>query len=155
VCVWFTASGVPHGYQIEALHGFIEELVVNDDPEHQWIDKIRSMRASNEARQMQFSKLSGKFLVNYTVRCLVRMGVRTGIQPVKKIHSSSLQRLFLTKPLQHANWCYAQKNVYAYPVIRLLDALLLQLKFYPSTTLAAAHPQHTVSQHLLSDRWKD
>jgi len=53
------ASGVPHGYQIEALHGFIEELVVNDDPEYQWIDKIRSMRASNEARQMQFSKLSG------------------------------------------------------------------------------------------------
>lgn len=53
------ASGVPHGYQIEALHGFVEELVVNDDPEYQWIDKIRSMRASNEARQMQFSKLSG------------------------------------------------------------------------------------------------
>lgn len=62
MCIWFVASGVPHSYQIEALHGFIEELVVNDDPEHQWIDKIRSMRASNEARQMQFSKLSGNYL---------------------------------------------------------------------------------------------
>jgi len=57
------ASGLPHGYHIEALHGFVEELVVNDDPEHQWIDKIRSMRASNEARQMQFSKLSGNLLL--------------------------------------------------------------------------------------------
>lgn len=62
--MWSVASGVPHGYQIEALHGFVEELVVNDDPEHQWIDKIRSMRASNEARQMQFSKLSGKIVIN-------------------------------------------------------------------------------------------
>jgi len=58
---------VPHGYQIEALHGFVEELVVNDDPEHQWIDKIRSMRASNEARQMQFSKLSGKSVADSVV----------------------------------------------------------------------------------------
>ena len=39
--------------------GFIEELVVNDDPEHQWIEKIRTPRASNEARQRLFSKLSG------------------------------------------------------------------------------------------------
>ena len=40
--------------------GFIEELVVNDDPEYQWIEKIRTPRASNEARQKLFSKLSGK-----------------------------------------------------------------------------------------------
>lgn len=53
-------SSVPQGYQVKALHGFVEELVVNDDPEYQWIDKIRSMRASNEARQVQFSKLSGQ-----------------------------------------------------------------------------------------------
>ena len=54
------ASGVPYGFRLHALHGFVEELVVNDDPEYQWIDKIRSQRASNEARQIQFSKLSGK-----------------------------------------------------------------------------------------------
>ena len=70
MCVWSAASGLPHGYQIEALHGFIEELVVNDDPEHQWIDKIRSMRASNEARQMQFSKLSGNFVVNCAMHAM-------------------------------------------------------------------------------------
>lgn len=38
----------------------MEELVVNDDPEYQWIDKIRTPRASNEARQTLFSKLSGE-----------------------------------------------------------------------------------------------
>lgn len=38
----------------------MEELVVNDDPEYQWIDKIRTPRASNEARQTLFFKLSGE-----------------------------------------------------------------------------------------------
>lgn len=42
------------------MQGFVEELVVNDDPEYQWIDKIRTPRASNEARQFLFSKLSGE-----------------------------------------------------------------------------------------------
>lgn len=35
-------------------------MVVNDDPEYQWIDKIRTPRASNEARQVVFLKLSGQ-----------------------------------------------------------------------------------------------
>lgn len=33
---------------------------MNDDPEFQWIDKIRSPRASNEARQLLFYKLSAE-----------------------------------------------------------------------------------------------
>ena len=36
----------------------MEKLCVNDDPEYQWIDKIRTPRASNEARQALFMKLS-------------------------------------------------------------------------------------------------
>jgi hypothetical protein len=51
---------VPSGYQCTAILGFLEELVVNDDPEYQWIDKIRTPRASNEARQTLFLKLSGE-----------------------------------------------------------------------------------------------
>ena len=51
---------MPYGYRLQFLHGFVEELVVNDDPEYQWIDKIRTPRASNEARQRLFSKMSGK-----------------------------------------------------------------------------------------------
>jgi len=51
---------VPFGYRAQVIHGFVEELVVNDDPEYQWIDKIRTPRASNEARQVVFLKLSGQ-----------------------------------------------------------------------------------------------
>ncbi|XP_058814775.1 C2 domain-containing protein 5 isoform X8 [Topomyia yanbarensis] len=51
---------IPHGYSAQVVHGFVEELIVNDDPEYQWIDKIRTPRASNEARQIAFIKLSGQ-----------------------------------------------------------------------------------------------
>lgn len=57
---FFYSHSVPHGYVCQAILGFVEELVVNDDPEYQWIDKIRTPRASNEARQTLFSKLSGE-----------------------------------------------------------------------------------------------
>ena len=30
-----TGSEVPAGYVAQAIHGFVEELVVNDDPEYQ------------------------------------------------------------------------------------------------------------------------
>lgn len=33
---------------------------MNDDPEYQWIEKIRTSRASNEARQRLFTRLSGE-----------------------------------------------------------------------------------------------
>uniref|UniRef100_T1IKZ1 C2 domain-containing protein n=1 Tax=Strigamia maritima TaxID=126957 RepID=T1IKZ1_STRMM len=54
------SSCIPQGFLVYAFHGFVEELVINDDPEYQWIDKIRTPRASNEARQTLFSKLSGE-----------------------------------------------------------------------------------------------
>ncbi|RWS03486.1 hypothetical protein B4U79_05423 [Dinothrombium tinctorium] len=57
---FFYSPGIPTGYTCQAILGFVEELVVNDDPEYQWIDKIRTPRASNEARQTLFSKLSGE-----------------------------------------------------------------------------------------------
>ena len=44
---------------MKTINGFVEELVVNDDPEYQWLDKIRTPRATNEARQSLFMKLSG------------------------------------------------------------------------------------------------
>lgn len=56
----FCSPTVPENYQLQSLHGFVEELVVNDDPEYQWIDKLRTSRASNEARQRLFSKLTGE-----------------------------------------------------------------------------------------------
>ena len=56
---FFFSPSVPEGYEAQYVNGFVEELVVNDDPEYQWIDKIRTPRASNEARQTLFMKLSG------------------------------------------------------------------------------------------------
>uniref|UniRef100_A0A182QW95 C2 domain-containing protein n=1 Tax=Anopheles farauti TaxID=69004 RepID=A0A182QW95_9DIPT len=58
--LFFHPSNIPYGYSIAMYHGFVEELVVNDDPEYQWIDKIRTPRASNEARQLAFMKLSAQ-----------------------------------------------------------------------------------------------
>ncbi|XP_022778318.1 C2 domain-containing protein 5-like [Stylophora pistillata] len=57
---FFYTCSVPYGHKALAIHGFVEELVVNDDPEYQWIDKIRTPRSSNEARQRLFTKLSGE-----------------------------------------------------------------------------------------------
>lgn len=64
------APVIPHGYHAQVIHGFIEELVVNDDPEYQWIDKIRTPRASNEARQTLFFKLSGELQRKIGVKAL-------------------------------------------------------------------------------------
>ena len=33
--VWCAGSSVPEGMAIHSVHGFVEELVVNDDPEYQ------------------------------------------------------------------------------------------------------------------------
>uniref|UniRef100_A0A8C9U9R9 C2 calcium dependent domain containing 5 n=1 Tax=Scleropages formosus TaxID=113540 RepID=A0A8C9U9R9_SCLFO len=54
------APSIPRCYRLAAVHGFVEELVVNEDPEHQWIDRIRTPRASNEARQRLISLMSGE-----------------------------------------------------------------------------------------------
>ena len=57
---FFYSGCVPHGWVCSRLLGFVEELVVNDDPEYHWIDRIRTSRASNEARQRLFSQLNGQ-----------------------------------------------------------------------------------------------
>ena len=58
---FFCCPEIPEGYKAQFIPGFVEELVVNDDPEYKWIDKIRTPRASNEARQLLFSKVSVEF----------------------------------------------------------------------------------------------
>uniref|UniRef100_A0A6P7GC02 C2 domain-containing protein 5 n=1 Tax=Diabrotica virgifera virgifera TaxID=50390 RepID=A0A6P7GC02_DIAVI len=67
---FFYSPTVPQGYQAKLIHGFVEELVVYDDPEYQWIDKIRTPRASNEARQTLFFKLSGELQRKIGVKTL-------------------------------------------------------------------------------------
>ncbi|XP_072552017.1 C2 domain-containing protein 5 isoform X2 [Salminus brasiliensis] len=57
---FFCTSSIPRCYRAAMVHGFVEELVVNEDPEYQWIDRIRTPRASNEARQRLISLMSGE-----------------------------------------------------------------------------------------------
>uniref|UniRef100_A0AAR2IQR0 C2 domain-containing protein 5 n=1 Tax=Pygocentrus nattereri TaxID=42514 RepID=A0AAR2IQR0_PYGNA len=56
----FFSTSIPRCYRAVMVHGFVEELVVNEDPEYQWIDRIRTPRASNEARQRLISLMSGE-----------------------------------------------------------------------------------------------
>ncbi|XP_072256017.1 C2 domain-containing protein 5 isoform X2 [Pyxicephalus adspersus] len=57
---FFCTTSIPKSYRAVIIHGFVEELVVNEDPEYQWIDRIRTPRASNEARQRLISLMSGE-----------------------------------------------------------------------------------------------
>ncbi|KAG5273966.1 hypothetical protein AALO_G00157710 [Alosa alosa] len=57
---FFCTTSIPRCYRAVMVHGFVEELVVNEDPEYQWIDRIRTPRASNEARQRLISLMSGE-----------------------------------------------------------------------------------------------
>ncbi|XP_043569344.1 C2 domain-containing protein 5 isoform X7 [Chiloscyllium plagiosum] len=57
---FFCTTSIPKCYKAVTIHGFVEELVVNEDPEYQWIDRIRTPRASNEARQRLISLMSGE-----------------------------------------------------------------------------------------------
>ncbi|KAM7414482.1 hypothetical protein PAMA_019348 [Pampus argenteus] len=57
---FFCTTSIPRCYRAAMMHGFVEELVVNEDPEYQWIDRIRTPRASNEARQRLISLMSGE-----------------------------------------------------------------------------------------------
>ena len=70
----FTGPEVPEGFKAQFLPGFVEELVVNDDPEYKWIDKIRTPRASNEARQLLFNKVGCQVLRLLYLVCLSCLG---------------------------------------------------------------------------------
>ncbi|XP_066152809.1 C2 domain-containing protein 5 isoform X3 [Euwallacea fornicatus] len=71
---FFYSPSIPQGYQANIINGFVEELIVDDDPEYQWIDKIRTPRASNEARQTLFFKLSGELQRKIGVKALALGG---------------------------------------------------------------------------------
>lgn len=44
-------------FVVDRVHGFVEELVVENDPEFEWRDMIRQHRSSNESRQTLLYKL--------------------------------------------------------------------------------------------------
>jgi hypothetical protein len=60
-------------YNIDAVLGFAEELIVEDDPEYHWTDQFRASRISNAERSYLLYRLSGYILRRDD------MGVRTDL----------------------------------------------------------------------------
>eukprot|EP01147_Barroeca_monosierra_P000567 gene567-3884_t len=57
---FFSTMAIPRCYEIVTICGLVEELMVKDDPEYQWIDRVRPTRQSNQARQNIFTTLTGE-----------------------------------------------------------------------------------------------
>eukprot|EP00730_Choanoeca_flexa_P003927 TRINITY_DN11540_c0_g2_i1.p1 TRINITY_DN11540_c0_g2~~TRINITY_DN11540_c0_g2_i1.p1 ORF type:complete len:988 (+),score=238.05 TRINITY_DN11540_c0_g2_i1:79-3042(+) len=72
--VFFTTMAIPRCYKLLAVLGLAEELIVNDDPEYQWIDRLRPTRASNQARQKVFTSLTGQLQRQLGVKAQERGG---------------------------------------------------------------------------------
>lgn len=53
-------SVAPPNMIVTQILGFVEELLVDDDPEYDWKDQFRSSRTSNQSRQYLLYKLSAK-----------------------------------------------------------------------------------------------
>ena len=56
---FLSRTSVPPGHRVQLLT-FIEELMVAEDPEAQWMDNFRPARDSNQARLHAFNRLSGR-----------------------------------------------------------------------------------------------
>ncbi|EGC37159.1 hypothetical protein DICPUDRAFT_30730 [Dictyostelium purpureum] len=59
--IQFFSSSTPFSnYRINTIHSFVEELIVENDPEYHWTDTFRASRLSNFERQFLLYTLSGK-----------------------------------------------------------------------------------------------
>lgn len=77
----YSTSQPPQGFRIAHVAGFVEELFVESDPEYHWSDPFRTMRSSNEERQLTLSTLSAKVR-----RMLGRKAVDAGANAVLAVH---------------------------------------------------------------------
>jgi hypothetical protein len=58
------AGSTLDGWEIDSIHGFVEELILDKDPEFAWIDSFRASRTSNDARLKLFNMLSARVARN-------------------------------------------------------------------------------------------
>jgi len=56
----FSTLDVRSGYTVSHVFGFVEELVVADDPEFEWSDNFNRARTSHETRQTLMYLLDAK-----------------------------------------------------------------------------------------------
>lgn len=52
-------------FLLEEVQGFVEELIVESDPEYHWVDNFRASRISNVERQMLLYNLSGSLCCRF------------------------------------------------------------------------------------------
>jgi len=57
---FFSITSIPPGMQLISILDFVEELVLDSDPEYDWSDKIRATRVSNDVRQRKLFELAGR-----------------------------------------------------------------------------------------------
>ncbi|KAJ3075681.1 hypothetical protein HDU98_007238 [Podochytrium sp. JEL0797] len=57
---FFTTPSVPPTYIVTSIHGFVNTLERDDDPEFHWADNFRTPRTSNDARMRIMYRLSGQ-----------------------------------------------------------------------------------------------
>ncbi|KAJ1658009.1 hypothetical protein IWQ61_002673 [Dispira simplex] len=56
----FSSTHALDHWVVEEVMGFVDALVVEDDPEYHWSDSFRTPRASNDARQKTFYRIAGR-----------------------------------------------------------------------------------------------
>ncbi len=64
------AASSLEGHCVHDILGFVEELIVSEDPEYLWVDSFRSSRTSNEARQKLLYQLTSKIRRNVGRKCI-------------------------------------------------------------------------------------
>jgi hypothetical protein len=60
VFIFFASTAALACYRVARIIGFVEDLVMGDDPEYHWTDSFRASRVSNEERQNLLYALSGR-----------------------------------------------------------------------------------------------
>ncbi|EFA77124.1 C2 calcium-dependent membrane targeting domain-containing protein [Heterostelium album PN500] len=71
---FFSISTPFSNYRIVSIHQFVEELIVESDPEYHWTDTFRASRLSNFERQYLFYTLSG-----YVVKCVKHIDIDSNV----------------------------------------------------------------------------
>lgn len=112
---FFHSVGIPFGYHA-IIRGFVEELVLDDDPEHDWIDKIRRASASNEARQIAFMKLANQVQRKIGLKAInmggkqmnILMGIIGNFVKVKKVVKTSWKTQISSKSKIHVIFSFQE-----------------------------------------------
>jgi hypothetical protein len=112
--LFITAPYVPTAYHVIALDGFVEELIIESDPEYHWSDTFRTKRSSNEARQRLMFCLSGN-LRRLLGKKVLEMGCNAVVGYKESFDFEGEQRKIVARAIGTAcrlvpRWMFHDKN---------------------------------------------